>query len=408
MKYVLIGGSIACLGAILGIKSVDENAEITVFCGEKTPLYSRPLISYYLEGKTKEENLAFRGSDFYCKNSVDALSYKVTKINVSDKTVTAENGEVFPYDKLFVGTGSYPFVPPMQGLEKVKNKTCFYTLEDAKRLQSSLSPSAEILIVGAGLIGLKCAEGCYPTAKNITIVDMQTRVLPNATTPEVGKILADKLTEKGIVLKLGASVSSFEQNEATLTTGEKIRFDTVVLAIGVRPEVEPLASAGAKINRGIIVDEYMQTSLPDVYCAGDCAEGYDAVSGGKRLLQLFPSAYNGGYAAGRNMAGEKEPFLTDIALNSTSLFGLKFTSCGSYDGEKIETITENGYKALFIKDGFLVGYILVGDVNRAGIYTRLISHRVPLAEIDEKTMLDSPALIAYDAETRRKFLAEEA
>ena len=407
MKYVLIGGSIACLGAILGIKSVDENADITVFCGEKTPLYSRPLISYYLEGKTKEENLAFKGADFYCKNGVNALSYKVTKIDADGKTVTAEDGKVYPYDKLFFGAGSYPFVPPMNGLEKVKNKTCFYTLEDAKRLKDALTPSSKLLIVGAGLIGLKCAEGCYPTTTDITIVDMQTRVLPNATTPEVGKILADKLIEKGIVLKLGASVSSFEANEATLTTGEKIPFDVVVLAIGVRPTVEPLKTAGAEINRGILVDDFMKTSLPDVYCAGDCAEGYDAVSGGKRLLQLFPSAYNGGYVAGRNMAGEEEPFLTDVALNSTSLFGLKFTSCGSYDGEKLETATENGYKALFVKDGFLVGYILVGEVNRAGIYTKIISNRIPLSEIDEETMLKSPSLIAFDPDARKKFLSAE-
>ena len=192
-KYVLIGGSIACHGAIEGIRSVDKEGEITVLCGEKTPLYSRPLISYRLEGKTTEENLYFRGKDYYEKKGVKAIYEKAEKIDPKSKTVTLESGKTIAYDSLFVGAGSRPFVPPMKGLERVKNKCCFYTLEDEEKLASLLAEDKKLLIIGAGLIGLKCAEGAFTHTKNITIVDLAPRVLPNATTPYVASLLEERL-----------------------------------------------------------------------------------------------------------------------------------------------------------------------------------------------------------------------
>ena len=403
-KYVLIGGSIACLGAIEGIKSVDNDADITVICGEKTPLYSRPLISYRLEGKTTETNLFFHGKDFYQQKGVKVVDAKATKIDVKAKTVDIEDGKSLSYDKLFVGTGSYPFVPPMNGLESVKDKTCFYTLEDEEKLASLLNEKTKLLVIGAGLIGLKCAEGAYAHTKHITIVDLASRVLPNATTPVVAAMLEEKLKDMGIKVILGASVEEFFDKKATLTNGDNVDFDVVVLAIGVRPQLGLLKDAGAEINRGVIVNEKMQTSLPDVYCAGDCAEGYDAVTGQKRLLQLFPSAYNGGKTAGKNMAGKEDTFTTDCALNSTSLFGLKFTSCGSYEGNVTELTTKDGYKAFYVKDGSLIGYMLVGDTKKAGIYTNIISKKIPLSTVSD-LLFDEPSLGIFDEKTRKNYLA---
>lgn len=405
-KYLLIGGSIACYGAIEGIKSVDDKAAITVLCGEKTPLYSRPLISYLLEGKTTEENVFFRGKDYYEQKKVKVVYKKAQKIDPKKRTVTMEDGENFSYDELFLGTGSVPFVPPIKGLEKVENKTCFYTLEDEKKLSSLLSAETRLLIIGAGLIGIKCAEGAYKHTKNVTIVDLQERVLPNATTPEVGRILQKHMEEKGIRFILGASASEFSESSVLLSNGEKVDFDVVVLAIGVRPNVGFIKEAGAEVNRGVIVDEYMKTSLPHVFCAGDCAEGYDAVSGQKRLLQLFPSAFNGGRIAGRNMAGDSCKFITDCALNSTSLFGLQVTSCGLTNGTPEVTGTEKGYKAFYVDGDYLVGYVLVGDTKGAGVYTNLISNRVPLSSLKEKPFV-VPSLEIFDKETRKKFLAKK-
>lgn len=405
LRYVLIGGSITCYGAIDGIRSIDKEGSITVLCGEKTPLYSRPLISYLLEGKTTEQNLFFKG-DYYKEKGVDAVYEKATEIDAKSKTVTTESGQKIAYDKLFVGTGSYPFVPPMKGLDKVEKKTSFYTYEDEKKLASYLTEKTKLLIIGAGLIGLKCAEGAFTHTKDVTIVDLAPRILPNATTPEVGALLQKQMEDKGIKFILGSSVAEFSENSASLTNGQTLPFDVVVLAIGVRPDVTLLKNIGAEINRGAIVSEKMETNIKDVYCAGDCAEGLDAVTGQKRLLQLFPSAYAGGKVAGKNMAGGNETFLTDCALNSTSLFGLAFTSCGQCDGTPTVIKTKGGYKAFYTQDDRLTGYMLVGDTKRAGIYTRLISTKTPLSEVESDLFID-PALRIFDEKTRKKYLAKE-
>lgn len=161
-KYVLIGGSIATEGAIEGILSVTKNADITVICGEKRPLYSRPLISYVLEKKTQEEGLYFRGKDYYEKKGVKVVYAVADKIDPEKKVVCVE-GKEYPYDELLVATGSKPFVPPIKGLEVVGEKHTFYTMDDMIGLRADLEKGGKVLIVGAGLIGMKCAEGVKRT-----------------------------------------------------------------------------------------------------------------------------------------------------------------------------------------------------------------------------------------------------
>lgn len=404
-RYVLIGGSTACAGAIEGILSRDKSAEITVICGEGVSLYSRPLISYFLEGKTTEEKIFHKKYDNYCKNGVNIIKCKASKILTDNKQVVLEDGKVVGYDKLLVATGSYPFVPPMKGLETVERTQSFYTFDDALKLKGTLRPDEKVLIIGAGLIGLKCAEGIYPTTKNITVADMQDRVLPNAVTPRVSEIMQKHMEGKGIRFCLGAAAESFDGNKAKLTNGETVEFDVLITALGVRPETSLVADAGGEVNRGIVVDEYMRTSLPDVYAAGDCASGLEAITGQKRLLQLFPSAYTGGRIAGVNMTGGEERFTTDVPLNSTKLFGKRFISCGVFDGELTE-IEDDGYKAFYIKDGRLNGYILVDNVQRAGIYSALIAKRADLSGVDLPLMMRAPQLMAFDAKTRRAMLNE--
>ena len=325
-KYVLIGGSIATEGAIEGILSADKSADITVICGEKRPLYSRPLISYVLEKKTTDEKLYFRGEDYYEKKGVKKVFATAEKIDPEKKIVCAEGLE-YPYDELLVATGSKPFVPLIKGLEGVSKKHTFYTMDDMIGLRGDLEKGGKVLIVGAGLIGMKCAEGVKEYGCEIVIADMAPRPLPAATTPEAGRIVQDRLSAI-IDFRLNAALDHFDGDKAVFASGEEVDFDILVLALGVRPQVGLLKEIGAEVNRGILVNEKMQTTLPHIYAAGDVVESYEAVSGDKRLLQLFPSAYLGGKTAGKNMAGEESLFLTDIPMNATNLFGIRITSAG--------------------------------------------------------------------------------
>ena len=401
-KYVLIGGSIATEGAIEGILSADKNADITVICGEKRPLYSRPLISYALEKKTTDEKMYFHGEDYYEKKGVTAVYSVAEKIDPEKKVVIAE-GKEYPYDELLVATGSKPFVPPIKGLESVTNKHTFYTMDDMLGLRADLEKGGKVLIVGAGLIGMKCAEGVKEYTDDIVIADMAPRPLPAATTPEAGTIVQERLSSI-IDFRLNAALDHFDGNKAVFGSGEEVTFDILVLALGVRPQVGLLKEIGAEVNRGIIVNEKMQTGLPHIYAAGDAVESYEAVGESKRLLQLFPSAYLGGKTAGKNMAGEETSFLTDIPMNATNLFGVRITSAGLFVGEKTEVTVREDYRALYTEGGVIKGFILIGDSARAGILTDFIRKKRPIGDLDAKELLVGRDLSVYPAEERRAAL----
>ena len=401
-KHVLIGGSIATGGAIEGILSVEKNADITVICGEKRPLYSRPLISYALEKKTTDEKMYFHGEDYYEKKGVKAVYAVAEKVDPEKKVVIAE-GKEYSYDELLVATGSKPFVPPIKGLENVTKKHTFYTMDDMLGLRADLEKGGKVLIVGAGLIGMKCAEGVKEYMDDIVIADMAPRPLPAATTPEAGSIVQERLSSI-IDFRLNAALDHFDGNKAVFGSGEEVTFDILVLALGVRPQVGLLKEIGAEVNRGIIVNEKMQTNLPHVYAAGDVVESYEAVGESKRLLQLFPSAYLGGKTAGKNMAGEEISFLTDIPMNATNLFGVRITSAGLFVGEKTEVTVGEDYRALYTEGGVIRGFILIGDSARAGILTDFIRKKRPIGDLDAKELLAGRDLSVYPAEERRAAL----
>ena len=250
MKYVIIGNGTAAVGAIEGIRSADKVGPITIISTEPYHVYGRPLISYMLLGKTTEEKmLQYRPDDFYEKNNVTTmLGRTVQHIDPKKQTVSLASGESVPYDRLCICTGSRPFVPPMEGLDTVENKTSFMTLDDAKHLNEMLGETNDkrVLIVGAGLIGLKCAEGIYQRVSELTVIDLAPRILPNVLTEVPAAIIQKHIESKGVKFLLGDSVAQFEPNKALLKSGGTIDFDILVVAVGVRPNTELAAEAGCE------------------------------------------------------------------------------------------------------------------------------------------------------------------
>lgn len=181
MNYVIIGNSTAAVGCIEQIRKTDQKGKITVISDEPYHTYGRPLISYYLLGRVDAAHMNYRPADFYEKNGVKTLlGVRAERIDPAAKKVFLQGGKSVPYDKLLVATGSRPFVPPMDGYDTVKEKFTFMTFADALALEKALSPEKDVLIVGAGLTGLKCMEGILARVKSVTVVDLADRLMPSA------------------------------------------------------------------------------------------------------------------------------------------------------------------------------------------------------------------------------------
>lgn len=400
--YLIIGNSTAAVGCIEGIRAVDDQGSVCVVTDENYRVYGRPLISYILWGKTTEEKaLEYRPADFYEKNNVELiLGVKATKIDPKKKTVALSNGETIGYSRLLCATGSRPFVPPMEGLETVEKKFNFMTMDDAKALDEAVTEDSRVLIIGAGLIGLKCAEGISGKTSNIKVVDLADRILPSILDKKGSEIVQKYIEEQGVEFYLNNSAAKLENGKATLKNGEEIEFDVLVVAVGVRANTELVAEAGGEVNRGIVTDLRCETTLKDVYAAGDCAESYDITTDTSRVLALLPNAYKQGYAAGVNMAGGDKLYDDAMPMNAIGFFRLHVITAGSYDGEEVVSGEGNVYKKLVIKDNKLVGYIMIGDILRAGIYTRLIREQIPLDEVDYELMLSRPAEMIFPKAVR--------
>lgn len=409
MKYVIIGNSAAAVGCIEGIRQVDKTGEIVVISKEKYHTYSRPLISYLLYGKTDLQRMKYRPDDFYEKMGCALLLGRtVTAINAKTKKVQLEDGTKIGYDKLMVATGSNPFVPGMKGLEDVEKRFTFMSLDDALALQEALTSDSRVLIVGAGLIGLKCAEGIEHSVRSITVVDLADRILPSILDEEGSAMVQEYIEGKGVKFYLNDSVAEFTKDKAFLKSGAEVDFDIVVIAVGVRPNTKMLSDAGAEVQRGVLVDEHCATTLPDIYSAGDCTQGIDSVTGESRVLALLPNAYMQGETAGVCMAGGEKAFDNAIAMNAIGFFGLHIITAGIYQGEEYVVRGENEYKKLVYADDRLKGYILIGKVDRAGIYTAMIREKTPLSSLDFELIKDKPQLMAFSHKERAKILGGAA
>ena len=393
-KYLIIGNGTAAVSAIEGIRTLDPSGRITVISREEHPAYCRPLISYYLEGKASPVRMSCRSESFYKDNSAEVIYSTAASLDPKAKKVKLESGTELEYTKLLIATGSSPFVPPMDGLETVPSKSFFMTLDDAYALERMTDENSRVLIVGAGLIGLTCAEGLAERVKKITVCDLAQKVMPSILDDDAAEMVKSRLEAAGIELMLGDTAAKFDGSKAVMRSGAEVEFDVLVIAVGVRPNISMFKDAGGECGRAITVDSHMRTSIPDIYAAGDCTESIDISCGGIKVMALMPNANIQGFCAGVNMAGGDKSFDNAVPMNSIGLFGCHVMSAGSYEGERRVIKTESCLKEFYIKDDLLKGFIIVDDTERAGIYPSLIRNKIPLGDVDFESLAKEPELFA--------------
>ncbi len=323
------------------------------------------LTTYYASGKIDFAAMFPFGydMDFYSRNEVKVhVGSPVVKLDTKTKTVDTASGCQWHYDKCLIATGASPFLPPIEGINHQK-VYAMRTVEDALRMKQALKESPKkALVVGASMVGIKVVELLYNTGAEVCLADMAPCLFPLAAHKDCACILEDRLVHKGIRLRFNAGIEKIREDNgklfAHLSDGnEPEEADIIAVCIGVRPNLGFVDKSQIEIDRGVVVDDHMRTSDPDVYAAGDVAQGTNLLTGKKQIIGLWPNARYQGRTAGRNMAGCEDTYSGTIPHNITHFMHMVFSGFGDLTGgTRSETRSEkDGYVRLVWDEGKLMG-----------------------------------------------------
>ena len=326
MKIVIVGGGAAGTRAAIEIRKRDRNSEILIINEKNYREYSPCGMPFVLSGDVKNfEALQTLDKKFYEKMKIGLiLGKKVKNIDFQNKKVMYENTEM-NYDKLILATGSYAFVPPIEGVDSEKI-IVFKNIDDAKKIHEKMKRIKKAVVIGAGLVGLETAYAFVKNNINVTVVEMLDRVLPVMLDKDMAEIVKKHLENKGIKSYL---------NEKVLEIGKKVRTDTreiecdlVVISSGVRANTDLAKKLGIETNYGIKVNERMETNVKDVYACGDCVECTDFITGNPIMSQLATTAVRQAKVLAENITGKEAKFGPVLNTSITELFGLEIGSTG--------------------------------------------------------------------------------
>ncbi len=401
--YVIIGNSAGAIGCIEGIRSVDNTGTIALVSEEAHHVYSRALIPYFLSGATGTSGMAFRPPDFYERAGVRLfLNKKAVKINFGDKEVVLDDGNKLGYGKLLLATGGKPVFPPIPGLRK-KNVFSFHSIKDALGIKQHMAGARNAVVLGGGVIGLMAAEVLLKKNIKVCVLELADRVLAPVVDVTASRMVEETFREAGVEVLTNNTVAAVHGKEyvekVTLQDGRTIPCDLLIVGIGVTPRVELAEETELEVDRGIVVNEQMQTSVSDVYACGDCISVYNFVTGLKQPLPLWPNAYLGGRIAGVNMAGKTREYTTGTSMNAMHFFDLNLINAGvnaTADGDadwhvvsKLDPEKKIYRKFTIDRDGVLRGFILIGQVARAGILLNLMRKKIDVRGFQQELLRDN-------------------
>lgn len=332
MKIVVIGSGTAGSNFALFARKLDRKAEIIVIGKEKTMQYSPCALPFVLSGKIpKLEDIIVFPNEFYEKQKIQMmLETEAKTIDRKRKVIITDKDEV-PYDKLVLATGSKAFIPPIKGVEK-KGVFTLKEMRDVREIQEYIKERKpkKAVVIGAGLIGLEGAVAFRELGMEVLVVELLEHLLPTMLDKDIASIVQSHLEEKGIQFRFGVGVSEIIGDPVTAVKigEEEIESDIVLVATGVRANVDLAREAGLEIKRGIVVDECLRTSDPNIYAIGDCAEVYDAVTGERILSQLGTTAVRMAKVAAENVFNKNVKFKPVFNTAITELFDLEIGTFG--------------------------------------------------------------------------------
>jgi NAD(P)H-nitrite reductase large subunit len=377
MRHVIIGASVAGMTAAARIKKLSPEQEVIVLSGEGVQPYGKMSLPYILSGKTAFENCMLPSID-----GVEIVLNKyVDRVDTVSKTVHTRDGDQFAYDRLLIATGTSPFIPDIPGA-RLPSVVGIRNIGDIETIQKRVAESTEkrVILAGAGLVNAEVGDALVQLGIPMTYVISSDKVLSQIVDREASEIVEKSLARLDVELLKGEDIQEIEEKngalEVILASGKVLKGSCVVYGKGVRPNTSFLKGTDVRLNKGVILGRYLETSVPGIYGAGDAVETDDILSGEKALHALWPVATEQGNNAAENMLGMETPYGGDVLRNILTVFGQTIFTGGLStrdEGDVYKNVSNGEYRKIVVKDGRLKGFCFVGEgANNPGVYLRMM------------------------------------
>ncbi len=413
MHHVIIGGGPAGVIAAETIRKQAPHDNITIVSDEAEPPYSRMAIPYLLMGNVKEDGTYLRKDSSHLKNlHVNWIQASVKKVDAATKKVVFNNGTEVTFDTLLIATGSHPIKPPIPGIDSAGVHTC-WTMDDARKIMALATKDSRVLQLGAGFIGCIIMESLAARGVKLSVVEMGDRMVPRMMGPTAGGMIRDWVQAKGVEVFTATKVESIEAGKPLkikLSNGKTVEADLVISAAGVRPAIGFLKDSGITCLLGVLTDAHLQTNVPGIFAAGDCAEAFDKVSNKTIVSAIQPNAAEQARVAAMNMVATSRGKTMQAELkgvtqiNVLDTLGLISTSFGDWQGQpggehvELTDLKQGRHLSLQFKDDVLVGCNSVGWTEHVGVMRGLVEGKVKLGAWKDQLKADPTKLMqAYIA-----------
>lgn len=393
-RHVIVGGGTAGWNAISTLRELDGGDSEIVLVADEAP-YSRMVLPYYLARDIAESHVYIAPPARLAALNVEArLGSRAERIDAAANKLVLKGGEEVEYDNLLIATGSSPVKAPVPGADGERVHS-FWTLPQARAVASGAGEGARVAMIGAGFIAFTILNALVKQGVRLTVVELESRVLPRMIDDAGAGIVQDWLTRRGVEVRTAAEVASIEDaGDAKLLKfrdGPDLEVDMVIMATGIKPNVEWAAGAGLEINRGVVVDDHCRSSVGNVYAAGDVAEGPDAVTGERAVHAIEPTAMQHGRVAAANMAGRDVAYKGSLLMNIVDVLDLEVASFGRWDDADAEVCEaaqpeRPAYRKLLFRGGRLTGAVILGKTreiwatNDVGMLKGLVHTGADLSE----------------------------
>lgn len=388
MKHLILGNGPTGVIAAETLRQSDPGCDIVLLGCEPEPPYSRMAIPYLLEDNIDESGTYLRKNDqHFDKLRIQLKQGRAISLNTAQRTVQLEDGSEENYDRLLIATGSHPLRPPIPGMDLPQVQTC-WTLQDARAIAALAQPGSRVVQLGAGFIGCIIMEALARRGVQLSVVEMGDRMVPRMMTPKAGGMIREWVENQGISVHTEARVENIQAQggalSVMLSTGAQIECDLVIVSAGVKPNIGFLAGTSIETDQGILVDAHMQSSLPEVFAAGDVAQAPDLFNNEPMVSAIQPNAADQARIAALNMAGQNTRLPGVLAINVLDTLGMISSSFGQWwgnaqaDGVELVDQQHNRYLSLQFDDDVLIGATAIGLTQHVGVLRGLIQNRTPL------------------------------